>query len=73
MYYAKWNDGNPVLCPRNGYVGNRAISNLNVYFEQNPEVAKAEGYFPFVPLEQFEENVDYIKKDDVIYERREAE
>ena len=68
MYFAKLENDNLIICPRNGYVGNRAISNINLYFEQNPEIAKTEGWYPFVPLEEPAENVKYIEKDGVIYE-----
>ena len=57
-----------IICPRNGYIGNTAISNIDVYFKNNPDVAKSEGWFPVVFLEEPAENVKYIIKDDVIYE-----
>ena len=51
MIFAKYIDENCVIrCPQNGYVGKKAISNLNIYFEQNPDVVKAEGYVEFIPI-----------------------
>lgn len=35
-----------VMCPKNGTVNGKAISNLPRYFEKNPKIAKAEGYKP---------------------------
>ena len=50
MLFAKYIDKENIIeCPKNGYVGNKAISNLNIYFEKHPDIAKQEGYLKFIP------------------------
>ena len=45
MFFAKYIDEKRIIrCPKNGYVGRKAISNLERYFSKNPSLAKAEGY-----------------------------
>ena len=52
MIFAKFIDSkNIIRCPRNGYVGKRAISNLNKFFERNPKIASEEGYMELVTAE----------------------
>lgn len=38
-------------CPRSGYDGGRAISNLHLYYEKNSEAALAAGYKPLTTAE----------------------
>lgn len=52
MLFAKLENDNPVICPRNGYVDGIAISNLNAYFNYHPKKAKKEGYYPVNYLEE---------------------
>ena len=68
MILARIEDGKLTFCPRNGYINGTAISNIDVYFKNNPDVAKSQGWFPVVFLDEPAENVKYIIKDDVIYE-----
>ena len=42
--FAKLEEGRLIICPRNGYVGKTAISNIDLYFEKNPEIAEKETY-----------------------------
>ena len=52
MFFAKYiNEKCIIRCPKNGYVGKKAISNLEKYFSKKPEEAKAEGYMEFIPAE----------------------
>ena len=48
---AKKENNRIILCPRNGYINGVAISNIDVYFSKHPEVAKAEGWKPYIPYE----------------------
>ena len=66
--FAKLEEGRLIICSRNGYVGKTAISNMDIFFENNPDVAKSEGWFPVVFLEEPADDVKYIIKDNVIYE-----
>ena len=51
MFFAKYiNESCIIRCPRNGYAGKRAVSNLNRFFERNPGIAAEEGYMEFIPL-----------------------
>ena len=47
--------GQLILCPRNGYINNIAISNLNTYFNLYPDIAKQEGYYPVISLDEVTE------------------
>ncbi len=73
MVFAKFIDKNRIIkCPKNGYVGKKAISNLHKYFEKNIEVAKEMGYLKLIS--ENEENtcegrVMYVLENDVIIER----
>lgn len=52
MLFAKYVDNETIImCPKNGRVENKAISNLNIYMENHPEVAVKEGYLKFIPFE----------------------
>lgn len=52
MYFAKYINENQIIrCPRNGYVGKKAISNLEKYFSKKPDAAKEQGYMEFIPAE----------------------
>jgi hypothetical protein len=44
MLYRLINETRVQQCPQNGMVDGRAISNLPRYLQNNPEIAKAEGY-----------------------------
>ena len=68
MIYAKMENGKSVFCPRNGYVDGTPISNLPVYFENNPEVAKKEGWKIFIPCEEVCEETHLIEDENYIYE-----
>lgn len=46
MFCKYINESTIKACPQNGYVGGKAISNLPRYFENNPDIARAEGYKP---------------------------
>ncbi len=62
MLFAKYIDEETVIrCPRNGYIENKAISNLNIYLKNHPEVAKKEGYLKFIPCknDNFEDLAKY--------------
>ena len=49
MIYAKLIDENQVeYCPQNGYIGDNAISNMPLYLELMPNIAKDLGYYPVV-------------------------
>ena len=52
MILAKFENEKLIFCPRNGYIGNVAISNLPKYYEAHPEEAKADGWLEFVPCEE---------------------
>ena len=68
MIYAKMENNKPVFCPRNGYVNGIPISNLAIYFQNNPEVAKQEGWKIFIPCEEPADNLIYEETDDNIFE-----
>ena len=52
MYFAKYvNEKQIIRCPKNGYVGKKAISNLEKYFSKKPQEAKNCGYLELVPSE----------------------
>lgn len=52
MLFAKYLDNETIIrCPKNGRIENKAISNLNIYLKNHPEVAKKEGYLQFFPCE----------------------
>lgn len=67
--YGKFENGRFNICPRNGYVGDMAISNLPEYFELHPEIAKQEGYLPVVELEEPVENSIFVEEGGIIYEK----
>jgi hypothetical protein len=61
--------GQLILCPRNGYVNNIAISNLNTYFNIYPEIAKQEGFYPIVRLENITDKpIEFKLINNKIYE-----
>lgn len=62
-------DGKIKLCPRNGFIGTAAVSNLPEYLAQYPEVAQSEGWKPIVFLDEPPSNPIYIEENDAIYER----
>ncbi len=67
--YGKIDENNKVtLCPRNGSVNGKYISNLERYFNDNPDVAKNEGYYPVIFLEKNCEKTKFEKKRGKIYE-----
>ena len=70
--FAKLEEGRLILCHRNGYIGKTAISNIDLYFEKNPEIAEKEGWKPIVFAEEPVENPVYIDEDGIIYERENA-
>lgn len=76
MIFAKFrSESEIIMCPRSGYVGRKAVSNLAKYFEKHPETAASEGYCEFVPLgEQVSEDagVYYEAAEGKIYERKVA-
>lgn len=50
MLFARYiNESTVEKCPRNGYIGKKAVSNLKRFFNIYPEVAKQEGYTEFIP------------------------
>lgn len=65
---AKLENNKLVVCPRNGYSGGNAISNIDVYYANNPEAAEADGWREFVPLDEPVEKVSYKEADGKIYE-----
>lgn len=67
--YGKFENSRFNICPRNGYVGGMAISNLPEYFELHPEIAKQEGYMPVVYLDDPVENSVFTEENGVIYEK----
>ena len=67
--FGKIENGKLVICPRNGYVSNNAISNIDVYFQENPEIAKKEGWLPIKFAEDFIANPVYFIKNNVIVEQ----
>lgn len=77
MLFAKYIDKENIIeCPKNGYIGNKAISNLNIYFKNHPDEAKQEGYLKFIPFAETLSNEDienynpvYEINNDVITER----
>lgn len=67
--FGKIINNNVHLCPKNGYVNGIAISNLNIYFNTHPEIAKQEGYYPIVELEGVvEQPIEFKLINDKIYE-----
>lgn len=66
--FAKLENEKLIICPRNGYVGDIAISNIDVYYQKNPEAAEADGWREFVPLDEPADNVSYKEADGKIYE-----
>lgn len=56
MIFAKLENNLPIFCPRNGYRGKVAISNLPEYYKNHPEEAKADGWLEFIPCEEESEN-----------------
>lgn len=77
MLFAKYIDKENIIeCPKNGYIGNKAISNLNIYLKNHPDAAKQEGYLKFIPFEYIMADEDaenykpvYEIDNDVITER----
>ena len=62
MIFAKFiNSKRIIRCPRNGYVGRKAISNLNRFFERNPEIAAKEGYMELIPFGEETEGEMFYK------------
>ena len=56
MIFAKYiNRAIIVRCPRCGYVGKKAVSNLGKYFELNPKEALAQGYMEYIPCDEITE------------------
>ena len=70
MIFAKFINSDTVIrCPRNGYVGKRAISNLNCFFQRNPHKAIEEGYMEFVALsEETDKRLSYRVENNRILE-----
>ncbi len=68
--HGKFENGQFTICPRNGYVGGKAISNLPEYFNIHPEEAKKEGYLPVVELEESVENSIFVEENGIIYEKK---
>jgi hypothetical protein len=61
--YCKFINKNYVYpCPINGYINNRGISNLNRYFQKNPDIAKAEGYKELILVDrpEYDETTQYL-------------
>ncbi|MBQ3054272.1 MAG: hypothetical protein IJC89_05155 [Clostridia bacterium] len=51
MIFAKYiNENTIILCPRNGYIQGKAISNIHRFFKKNPDSAKREGYMELISL-----------------------
>ncbi len=71
MNFAKYvNEKRIIPCPRNGYVGGKAVSNLKRYFERNPMAAEKEGYMQLQSIEGvFDGNIYYTVEDGKIVER----
>ena len=69
MQRGKVVEGKIILCPRNGYVGRRAVSNLPIYFDNHPEIAEAEGWKLVVFLDEPPLNSVGVEENGVIYER----
>lgn len=68
MIFAKLQNNKPVFCPRNGYANGVAISNLNIFFENNLDIAFKEGWKIYVPLEEPIDNIVYTETEKYIYE-----
>lgn len=52
MFYRILDENNVSLCPKNGTINGKYISNLAEYFESHKEIAKKEGYYPLVASEK---------------------
>lgn len=64
MFYKYINESSIKSCPQNGVLKDgRAISNLLLFFEQNPELAKENEYYPLVSSEKpvYDENKYYLR------------
>ena len=50
------------ICPKTGFVNGRGISNLNRYFQKNPDIAKAEGYKELILVDgpEYDETTQYL-------------
>ena len=69
MIFAKKENGRVVFCPRNGYIDGVAISNIDVYFNKHPEVAKAEGWKQYIPYDgEWEGELETIETEETITE-----
>lgn len=66
--FAKFENEKWIICPRNGYVGDTAISNIDIYFENNPDIAEKEGWYKVIPLEEPADNIDYELRGNLVYE-----
>ena len=69
MIFAKFENEKLIICPRNGYVGNVAISNLPTYLANHPEAAEVEGWKQIIYMDEPPNNPVYVEKDGVIYEK----
>lgn len=49
-------EGLPFPCPESGVSNGVAISGLPVYYEENHEIAEADGYYPIVEQGEETEN-----------------
>lgn len=68
MRYGKFENEKLIICPKNGYVDGVAISNIDIFFDHNPEIAKKEGWLPIIELDNPSDNTDFVLKGDVICE-----
>lgn len=71
MFFAKLIDEKHIIrCPKSGYVGKKAISNLEKFFSKKPSVAEREGYMEYIPSDkEIFGNVLYKIEDGKIVER----
>ena len=64
MLYKLINEYSIRRCPQNGVLNNgQAISNLPLFFEQNPDLAKENGYYPLTKSDtpEYDESKYYLR------------
>ena len=64
MLYKLINEYSVRRCPQNGVLTNgQAISNLPLFFEQNPDLAKENGYYPLTKsdMPEYDESKYYLR------------
>ena len=64
MLYKLINEYSVRRCPQNGVLKDgKAISNLPLFFEQNPDLAKENGYYPLTKSDtpEYDESKYYLR------------